>query len=212
MRVSPLRPLGFGRDDTVWRRGHPANPHLFEMWCTRVGVFGLRSRSGLLSMPLRSYEMILRMWRVFVVMCCLLLVRSVVRAQDEPLTAEERGMFRRYAVSGVFEGRPVPPLLRSHDALMFRTRLRQAAAGGVNFAGKYELALWGCGTGCVEGAIVSARDGQVMFLPFITTWNREVSSGIRYRRNSRAIHFVGSRGEDGPSLDMWYEGRARSFA
>lgn len=50
---------------------------------------------------------------------------------------------------------------QSPDARSFRTRLTQAIRGDVNFAGHYIVAGWGCGTGCVTGAIIDARNGYV---------------------------------------------------
>ena len=56
-----------------------------------------------------------------------------------------------------------PNLASNKNARMYRTNLRNAAQEGVNFAGKYVLASWGCGTGCLEAAIINARTGQVFF-------------------------------------------------
>ena len=48
-------------------------------------------------------------------------------------------------------------------ARTMRTRLKEALAGGVNFAGHYIVAGWGCGTGCFSGAIIDARTGVVFW-------------------------------------------------
>ena len=48
-------------------------------------------------------------------------------------------------------------------ARMFRTNLRNDAKEGVNFAGHYILATWGCGTNCGDSAIINARNGRVYF-------------------------------------------------
>lgn len=54
--------------------------------------------------------------------------------------------------------------LKSHrNARMYRTNLRNAAKEGVNFAGHYILTGWGCGTNCLEWAIIDARTGRVFF-------------------------------------------------
>ena len=54
--------------------------------------------------------------------------------------------------------------LSSHkDAKMFRTRLRDAAKGDVNFGGHFILTFWGCGTSCQTGAIIDAKTGAVYF-------------------------------------------------
>src|ERR1044071_2168521 len=51
----------------------------------------------------------------------------------------------------------------SPDARTFRTRLSEALVDGVNFAGHYVIAGWGCGTGCISGAIIDARNGRVFW-------------------------------------------------
>ena len=56
-----------------------------------------------------------------------------------------------------------PNLASNKNARMYRTYLRNAAKEGVNFAGHYVLAWWGCGTSCLEAAIIDARTGKVFF-------------------------------------------------
>ncbi len=54
--------------------------------------------------------------------------------------------------------------LKSHKyANNYRTNLRNAAKEGVNFAGHFIVANWGCGTNCSETAIIDARNGKVFF-------------------------------------------------
>ena len=52
---------------------------------------------------------------------------------------------------------------KNPDARSFRTRLSEALHRGVNFAGHYAVAGWGCGTGCISGAIIDARTGNVFW-------------------------------------------------
>jgi hypothetical protein len=71
--------------------------------------------------------------------------------------------FTRYAAK-VEKPKNVKVNLRSHkNANKFRTNLRNAAKGGVNFAGHYILTTWGCGTNCSQSAIIDARTGRVFF-------------------------------------------------
>ena len=90
-----------------------------------------------------------------------------------PLTVEDGARFHPpefadYPVTEDLRGRPAPVDLASHPlAARFRTRLREAADTGPNFAGYYTIASWGCGSGCIQYAIVNARDGGVSFPPEI---------------------------------------------
>ncbi len=53
--------------------------------------------------------------------------------------------------------------VRSGDAKRFRSALRDAAKSGPNFAANYTIASWGCGTGCLNWAVIDAKTGKVTF-------------------------------------------------
>src|SRR5262245_19409738 len=68
--------------------------------------------------------------------------------------------FAAYAVHEGFTGRPAQVDLKSDpDAPRFRTRLREGAATGPNFAGHFTIVTWGCGTDCQVTAVVDALSG-----------------------------------------------------
>jgi hypothetical protein len=84
-------------------------------------------------------------------------------------------------------------------------------AGGPNFADRYTLALWGCGAGCVMFSIVDAVDGRVHDSPFTVSWVIEADEGVKYARNSRAIHIVGALNEGNNSANRWYSWDGREL-
>jgi len=97
-----------------------------------------------------------------------------------------------------------------------RTRLSEALAGGVNFAGHYIVAGWGCGTGCISGAIIDARTGNVLWpLPLnaLGVWydgQNYADEPVAYRKNSRLLIISGSPGvrdneKDKPNGKYYYE-------
>lgn len=43
----------------------------------------------------------------------------------------------------------------------FRAKLLNAATAAPNFAGHYRLVTWGCGSECIEGAVVDLSTGRV---------------------------------------------------
>ena len=92
-------------------------------------------------------------------LCTVLVVGLLAAMADAPRLQD-------YPASDIFRGRPAAPVLSTKEARMFRTELRRQAARGPNFAGHYTLALWGCGAGCANGAVIDARSGQVWFIPF----------------------------------------------
>ena len=110
--------------------------------------------------------------------------------------------FTRYAAK-VQRVRNVRVNLKSHkDANMFRTNLRNAAKGGVNFAGHYILTTWGCGTNCSQSAIIDARNGQVFFPEQLAGSGfgfcefPDETEPIVYKANSRLLVLNGFKGGD----------------
>ena len=70
--------------------------------------------------------------------------------------------FEDFRVATIYKGAPAPVDLRSNPyAATFRTRLREGARKGPNFAGHYTVVAWGCGSNCESNMIVDARTGKV---------------------------------------------------
>jgi hypothetical protein len=92
--------------------------------------------------------------------CPLLIAITVLAA------AEEVPRFEQFKVAEKFTGKPADPLLRTRTQKTFRTAIRDAAQSGPNFAGRYTLAEWGCGAGCVSMAVVDNKTGATFDAPF----------------------------------------------
>src|SRR5687767_8774797 len=70
-------------------------------------------------------------------------------------TAARPPQFGDFPAGARFTGRPAAVDLVSDTAAgRFRTRLRWSEGDTVDFAGRYRLVLWGCGTSCQSGALV----------------------------------------------------------
>jgi hypothetical protein len=121
----------------------------------------------------------------------------------QQISPEDAAMFARYPAGAIFHGKPVKPDVTDPDAHMFRTRIRAGAAQGVVFAGHYALAVWGCGAGCTSFAVIDAITGQVHFFPASISQVNEAGERLTYRKNSRAIHVIGSLNEEN-SADRWF--------
>jgi len=70
-------------------------------------------------------------------------------------------VFSDYPTEQAVTARPKPPVLVSARDRLYRTRIKEAAAKGPNFAGHYSVAEWGCGTACHQLAIVDLNTGKV---------------------------------------------------
>ncbi len=104
--------------------------------------------------------------------------------------------FEAFAVprSEVFKGTPASPRFKTPGQRNYRTMIRLTAEKGSNFAGHFAVAEWGCGTACVQMAIVDVRSGDVYEGPFgvlpfgghiyLGTGNEEDHVGVFYKQNS----------------------------
>jgi hypothetical protein len=102
--------------------------------------------------------------------------------------------FENYSVSSIFHGKPAVPIFARGQG-GFRTRIREGARKGPNFAGHLTIAEWGCGSGCVSFAVVDAVSGRLYpTVPFVglevpyqgAATGREYE-GLEYRLNSSLL-------------------------
>jgi hypothetical protein len=78
--------------------------------------------------------------------------------------------------------RPAPVLLESAPyGQMYRTKLREGAARGPNFAGHYSVVTWGCGSSCQILAVVDARTGKLSSETLL------LAQRARYQRSSTLL-------------------------
>ena len=132
-------------------------------------------------------------------------------SQSKPLPR-----FDAYPVHEQFLGKPASLKLTESRARMFRTMLRQNAAKGVNFAGHYVAATWGCGADCVSFAIIDARTGHVYFIPSLLSVGgfgySPDADRIQFRVDSRLLVAVGApndKGYVGKYYYLWKSNRLR---
>ena len=86
----------------------------------------------------------------------------------------------------------------------YRTELRTQATRGPDFAGHYTIAGWGCGSSCLQFAIIDALTGKVYFPPHITSVSSvhvgdsspQKFNSLRYRLDSRLLVVLGAINED----------------
>lgn len=138
---------------------------------------------------------------------------STIMPADLESTGAPR--FEHYAAPLKHGGRPAAVILESHrDAPLWRTQLREGAKKGPNFADHYSLVTWGCGTDCMQVAIVDARSGTVFFptnlgaLHFVNVHDDVLRNDVlRFRRDSALLVAVGTPNEDarqrGVSYYIW---------
>jgi hypothetical protein len=90
--------------------------------------------------------------------------------------------FAKYPAEPAMHGSPVQPQMLLPKARRFQTVLRNAASEGPNFNGHYRVAKWGCGTNCIEWAVIDLTDGKVWFAPepAYSCWAPGEPSGLEW--------------------------------
>jgi hypothetical protein len=83
------------------------------------------------------------------------------QAQANQATSLAVPHFEQYKVTKVYRGKPAVPVLRTPEDREYRTRIREGAKAGPNFAGHYTLIIIGCGTQCASFVVVDAVSGRV---------------------------------------------------
>lgn len=92
---------------------------------------------------------------------CILLVAIPVLASAKDATPS----FSDYIV-GVEHSRGAHAIdLSTPMAVKFKTVLTKGVASGPNFAGKFSIITWGCGSNCNQVAIVEVPTGKTYFPP-----------------------------------------------
>lgn len=134
----------------------------------------------------------------------LLLMSSGFAQQEQAPAPEWRFRFADYKVGSIYHGKPAPAKIVTKWDRQFRTRIREGARKGPNFAGHYTVADWGCGSGCVSFVIVDAKTGRVSWsrpfssfaIPFQGTQSGRDYVGLDYHLDSRLLIADGCPDED----------------
>jgi len=105
--------------------------------------------------------------------------------------------FKDYPADAPHTGANHPLVLDSDFARSYRTRLREAVASGKpEFAGRYIVVRWGCGTGgCNTGAVIDAATGHATPMPGALTsvyplkpeFEKEDGQELIYKLSSRLL-------------------------
>lgn len=106
----------------------------------------------------------------------------VEEGKSRDYSKEDLPRFEDFLVESFFEGSSVNVNFESHEnAKKFKTAIANGARDGLNFAGKYVLISWGCGTMCQTIAIVDADNGNIYFAPFSS------SLGVEFKKDSSLL-------------------------
>jgi hypothetical protein len=107
--------------------------------------------------------------------------------------------FEDYAVKEMYTGKR-PPLKFTPKTAEFKTRLTAAAKDPPNFAGKYVVATWGCGTDCLMGGIINLETGNTYEIPFsiccVLENGDDGTNKVEIRKDSKLIIFNGLLNEE----------------
>jgi hypothetical protein len=110
-----------------------------------------------------------------------------------------------------FTGTPAAAKITGKRAKIYRTVISEGAKAGPNFAGHYTVVTWGAGLGCFSIAIVDARDGRVLFMPFDGVGHARYGLNFdgrdemnpAFRIDSKLIVFSGCPGKEYEGCTDW---------
>ena len=92
----------------------------------------------------------------------------------------------------------------------YRTVLRSWLKSGPNFNSIYSVATWGCGTGCIQLAIINCETGSVIFpsnfnaIDVGHVYYKESTNVISFNLKSRLIVLSGALDEDKSRYGIHY--------
>jgi hypothetical protein len=165
------------------------------------------------------------------------LLATVISAAAQATPALPR--FEDYPAGHLFKGKPAQPKLDSPAARLYRTRIRDGVEKGwgvhdggwgvhsesqgserpgPNFAGYCVVIRWGCGSPCIQLAIVDAQTGNVypppitakgsrFVLPLLTVGNRvSRPAEVDFRLDSRLmiVRATPIQSERHPSYEYYF--------
>jgi hypothetical protein len=103
--------------------------------------------------------------------------------------------FARYPPAARLHKPATTPDVRSGRAHHYRTRLREEAKEGANYNGHFRVAIWGCGSNCMEWAVIDLATGRVWMAPDIVEsyWsadfdNEKAPDWMEYYENSALLY------------------------
>lgn len=101
---------------------------------------------------------------------------ELIKRQEERLSTSTRAIT-------LFDGVPADALDISlfPNAAEYTGELRRAQQAGPNFAGKFAVAVWGCGANCINFAVTDVQTGKVIALGPTTDY------GLNYNLNSTLL-------------------------
>lgn len=126
---------------------------------------------------------------------------------QQPKPRVDKLRFEDFPATEHFKGKPAQVRLASREARKYRTMIRDGASAGPNFAGRFTVAEWGCGAGCVQFAVVDAKTGSV-YIPtfyvgpraFVEGETGEPEEPLQFRVDSKLLIVNGSRNEKGEGI------------
>jgi hypothetical protein len=134
---------------------------------------------------------------------CVIIVACAGAQQNEPMRKSPR--FKDYPATADFTGRPAKPLLVTTLEHTYRTTIRMQARKGPNFASRFTLAKWGCGSPCLRFVIIDARTGNI-FDPGLVVGCADqngLEASVDFKRASRLIAATGFSKQAGCGTDFY---------
>jgi len=128
--------------------------------------------------------------------------------------------FSDYPSEPLFTGKPAAPILTTKLQRSFKTQIRAGMTKPANFAGRFRIIEWGCGSDCVNFVVADLKTGKVYDPPFESLGLLDFSQpegsrtrkGMDYKQDSRLLIADGCPNEHCSTLYYeWTDGRFRKI-
>jgi hypothetical protein len=146
----------------------------------------------------------------------LLFISASASTQSGRPATERTGpwTFKNYPAEASLKGRPAKPLLVTPLEHAYRTQILEQARKGPNFAGRFTLAKWGCGSPCLAFVIIDTASGTVYDPGFSVGCADKNGLGaeVDFKRTSRLLVTTGYSEEVGCGTDFYeWDGKQLSL-
>lgn len=115
---------------------------------------------------------------------------------DQNIFAQKRTpRFEDYPITAIYKGRIAKPRLGKREIELYEDRFKWTVENQtVNFAGRYIVTTWSCGSTCLFGTVLDAKTGKPSW--WKVRLNYSVAKPVEYRLNSSLIILSGCRGDN----------------
>lgn len=96
--------------------------------------------------------------------------------EEKTLTKVDCGVLKEFGPVEYYKGEPAPVQYADFaGAVEFKSAIEESIKEGANFAGKYRVTEWGCGTACQNIAVINLKTGHIVAFGLLSSLGADYS-------------------------------------